>query len=100
MKQINRKTESASLSEIIEAFKKQYRLTETFDINNIKKKWNNIVGTQIADATKEITLKKEVLYIKIVSAPLKHQLMYNKDNIKKQLNDFFREEKIKNIIFL
>ncbi|MDI9356299.1 MAG: DUF721 domain-containing protein [Chitinophagaceae bacterium] len=100
MKYNNRKTESAPLSEIIEVFKKKYHLTEAFDIKNIKNKWDDIVGIEISDLTKQIFLKQDVLYVKVVSAPLKHQLMYNKDNIKKQLNDFLGEEKIINIVFL
>lgn len=64
-------------------------------INSI---WPELMGSAIANYTKDIMVRKEILYLTITSSSLKQELTYGKDKIMKIINEELGEEYLKDVI--
>ena len=60
--------------------------------------WEKLMGKTISTYTSNIRLRKNVLYLTILSAPLKHELSFGKEKIKSLLNDEIGEEVVKEVV--
>lgn len=58
-----------------------YNLTKKFDAASVIASWEKLMGKTIADRTGKIFMKKQVLFVEITSAPLKHELNMSKSKI-------------------
>ncbi|MCB9307788.1 MAG: DUF721 domain-containing protein [Lewinellaceae bacterium] len=76
----------------------EFRLKPHLDETRIKMLWEKLMGKTIATYTSGITVRKQVLYLTILSGPLKHELSYAKDKIKSLLNEEMGEEYIKDVV--
>lgn len=73
-------------------------LSEFFDKNNsLKEKlaehkavkgWREVLGQGVSYYTKNVYFKRGVLYVKLSSSVLRAELLMNKDNLIKKLNDY------------
>ena len=76
----------------------EFRLKPHLDETRVKMLWEELMGKTIATYTSAITVRKNVLYITILSAPLKHELSYAKDKIKSLLNAEMGEDYVKDVV--
>ena len=65
----------------------------------IKDAWKNVMGKNVNTYTTNIKLNKQIIFVKLSSAPLKNELVYRSDTIIKLLNNELGQEKIKEIKF-
>lgn len=70
------------------------QLSET----RVKSLWEELMGKTISTYTSNIAVRKNVLYLTILSAPLKQELSYGKDKIRKLLNEELGEEFIREVV--
>jgi hypothetical protein len=56
------------------------------------------MGKTISTYTSQITVRKGVLYLTILSAPLKHELSYAKDKIRDLINEELGESYIQDVV--
>ena len=70
------------LSQSIEKLLKTTKFNPLF-LGNLENKWETIVGTKIAGATKIIKKEKDTLYIKCKNPTWKNELQYQKKEILK-----------------
>lgn len=77
---------------------KDLRLKSGIDEIRVQEEWHKIMGAPISKYTKEISLKKGKLYVKVESAPLKQELSYSRDKIKELFNKELGEEIIREVI--
>ncbi|MFN0217135.1 MAG: DUF721 domain-containing protein [Saprospiraceae bacterium] len=87
-----------SLAEAMQAMIKEYRLGSQLNEMRIKSLWASLMGKTINTYTSQITVRKGVLYLNILSAPLKHELSYAKDKIRDLLNAELGEDYIKDVV--
>lgn len=87
-----------SLSEAMQAMIKEYRLGPQLNEMRVKTLWAELMGKTINTYTSQIAVRKGVLYLSILSAPLKHELSYAKDKIRDLLNAELGEEYIKDVV--
>lgn len=87
-----------TLAEAMEAMIQEYRLGSQLNEMRVKSLWASLMGKTINTYTSQITVRKGVLYIGILSAPLKHELSYAKDKIRDLLNGELGEEYIKEVV--
>jgi predicted nucleic acid-binding Zn ribbon protein len=87
-----------SLKDAISGFMKTFRLEGKVQEVKIKDKWEEVMGKTISHYTSNIWLRDGVLTIVLNSAPLKQDLMFQKQSIQKRLNDELGEYAIKEII--
>lgn len=93
-----RNSNEQSLGQVIkEILKKQHlqsKLTET----RVKEAWEVVMGDVVALRTTSIWVHEGRLTIKISSAPLKQELLFGKEKIKKLINENLGGEYIQEVI--
>lgn len=77
---------------------REYRLAPQLNETRVKMLWEKLMGKTISTYTSNISVRKNVLYLTILSAPLKHELSYGKEKIKTLLNEELGEEFIKEVV--
>jgi predicted nucleic acid-binding Zn ribbon protein len=75
-----------SLKEVIEELLKVYRLDSKLEEVNLVNSWENVVGKMIANHTENIKVINRVLYVKVDSSALRHELHMERSKILKKLN--------------
>lgn len=60
--------------------------------------WENVMGKTIAQYTDKIQLIGDKLIISTTVAPLKHELIFQKDTIMKRINEEMGEVVVKEVI--
>ena len=60
--------------------------------------WTKVMGKTVADYTTDIFLKNRILYVKISSSVLRHELFLQRQQIKDKMNEFANQQYIKDII--
>ncbi len=93
-----KKKNDLSLQEAMQAMLREYRLEPQVNEARVKMLWAKLMGKTISTYTSNITVRKNVLYLTILSAPLKQELSYAKDKIKDLLNDEMGEEFVKDVV--
>jgi hypothetical protein len=93
-----RKKNDQSISEALQDMISEYRLGPQLNESRVKTLWGELMGKTISTYTSNISVRKNVLYLTILSAPLKHELSYAKDKIKDLLNGELGEDFIKEVV--
>lgn len=93
-----KKKNDLSLQEAMQDMLQEFRLKPRYDETRVKMLWEKLMGKTIATYTSAVTVRKNVLYLTILSAPLKHELSYAKEKIKNLLNEEMGEEYIKDVV--
>jgi len=78
---------------------KQLKLENEVTNYNIRDVWQNMMSPAIHSRTEKILLRKDVLFIWINSAALKHELFLSREKLRQNLNEELDEEAIRVIIF-
>lgn len=93
-----KKKNDLSLQEAMQDMLREYKLTPQLNETRVKMLWEKLMGKTISTYTSNIQVRKNVLYLTILSAPLKHELSFGKEKIKALLNDEMGEEYIKDVV--
>ncbi|WP_296150005.1 DUF721 domain-containing protein [uncultured Flavobacterium sp.] len=83
------------LKHIIEANKLQTGIDQI----TVKEAWISLMGNGVNSYTKEVTLRKNTLYVELTSAVLRQELSYGKEKIIRMINEEFRRDVVKEIVF-
>ncbi len=81
-----RKTQESSLKEVIEQLIDNYRLRDKMNEASIAQSWELLMGAAISKRTDSITIRNGILRIKVTSAPLKQELLYQRPRILELMN--------------
>lgn len=92
----NESTLKDLIKQLLESYKLQDGITRTRLIGS----WGKIAGKYIADQTENIYIKNKVLYLKLKSPALKHELSFAKSKLISTLNKHVDQEVITEIVFL
>ena len=95
MKSSNEYTLKQAIEALIEQYKIQEKLSETVVLND----WEKIVGKMIARHTKNIYIKKRILYVELDNAALRNELSYAKTKLVLAINKSLNSEAIDEIVF-
>ena len=96
---MNKKKNPVSVKNVIDKILLNKKLNNGLLEIRIKDAWKNVMGKNINTFTTDITLNKQIIFVKLSSAPLKNELVYRADTIVKLLNSELGQEKIKEIKF-
>jgi hypothetical protein len=75
------------IGKIINQLIDEYRLRDKLIQVNLPHAWEKLMGSAIAKRTMDISLRNGVLTIRISSAPLRNDLIFEKENIKARMNE-------------
>jgi len=80
------------LGEAIRLYLKAMGVEQKLNEISIIKKWEEIIGTAVANKTDKIFINNKILYIKTESSIVKEELMMLKGGIIKKFNDLAKNE--------
>lgn len=89
----------STIGELIKAFYEERRGPSYLDEVKITKGWSGVVGPFIAQYTKDLFIKDNVLFVKLTSDSLRTELSYSKSLLMKNLNQLVGYELLKDIVF-
>ena len=95
MKPSNEYTLKQAIEALIDQYKIQEKLSETVVVND----WEKIVGKMIARHTKNIYIKKRILFVELDNAALRNELSYAKTKLVAAINKSLNAEAIDEIVF-
>jgi len=95
-----RKPNDVTLKDAISKMLDVYRLRRKFDETSILAVWPEIMGTAIANRTKQIYIHDKKLFIRIESSVIKNELVMVRQGIIQKLNAHAGSEVITEMIFL
>ena len=87
-----------SLGDAIQQFLKGSRIKGDIQALQIEEIWAKIMGKTIAKYTENIKIINKTLFITTNVAPLKQELLYQKDKIKLRVNEALGEKVIEEIV--
>ncbi|MBM3417164.1 MAG: DUF721 domain-containing protein [Bacteroidetes bacterium] len=87
-----------SISEALQEFLKGSRLKGGIQAMQIEDVWEEIMGKTIARYTDKLQIIGDKLIISTHVAPLKNELIYQKEKIKQRVNEALKQKVIKEVI--
>ncbi|MFT3911814.1 MAG: DUF721 domain-containing protein [Ferruginibacter sp.] len=87
-----------SIQEAMQQFLKQSRLKHGIQAVQIEELWEKLMGKTIAKYTDKIQIIGTTLFITSTVAPLKNELLYQKEKIIERVNEALGERTIKEVI--
>lgn len=93
-----KKSNERSLKQVIGGLVDAYGLREKMDELDIKSTWDEVAGGMIARHTTGMRLKRGKLFVKVDSAPLRHELRYLKEGLMALLNQRLERPVVKEIV--
>lgn len=87
-----------SLAEALKLLLREYKLQGQLDETHLRGVWEEMMGKTIATYTSSIQVRKNVLYLTILSAPLKHELSFAKEKICRLVNERMGKEYIRDVV--
>jgi predicted nucleic acid-binding Zn ribbon protein len=87
-----------SLGDALNHFLRHSKLKGYMQALQIEDVWEQIMGKTIAKYTDKIQIQGKTLYITTSMAPLKQELLYQKENIIKRVNETLGENTIKDVV--
>ena len=93
-----RKNHDEPIKNILKQFVESRQIKPNLTRTKIVNSWGKLMGTTIANYTKEIYVNKGTLYLYIDSSPLRQELSYSKEKIKNRLNEELGEDYIDKVV--
>lgn len=87
-----------SMGDAMKHFLRTSKISSSLRALQIEDVWETLMGKTIAKYTEKIQIYGSTLYITTTVAPLKQELLYQKENIVKRVNEALGEEKIKEVV--
>jgi hypothetical protein len=87
-----------SMGDAMRQFLNQSRLKGSMQALQIEDVWEQIMGKTIARYTEKIKIHGSTLYITTTVAPLKQELLYQKEKIISRVNEALGERVIKEVV--
>ncbi|MEC8239244.1 MAG: DUF721 domain-containing protein [Bacteroidota bacterium] len=92
--------DAQKIKAILGEFISKNALSDGIDTARIQENWSSIMGVNISAYTKEVSLKKDVLIVKLSSSVLRQELSYGKEKIVEMINKSLGGNKIQDIRFV
>jgi hypothetical protein len=87
-----------SLGDALRKFLHQSPLKGSVQALQIEEVWGKIMGATVARYTDSIKIHGQTLYIETAVAPLRQELLYQKDQIVKRVNEALGEVVVKEVV--
>ena len=87
-----------SMQDALKQFLKQSRIKGGIQALQIEDAWEQIMGKTIAKYTDSIQIINQTLFITTTVAPLKNELLYQKDKIIERVNEALGEKVVKDVV--
>ena len=82
-----RENDSSKIKDLIPKMLSENHLQKGMDQISVKEAWLQVMGPGVANYTEEVSLKNQVLLVKLNSSALRQELEYGKDKILKMMRE-------------
>jgi hypothetical protein len=89
---------TVSIGDALKQFLKKSRLRTGIQALQIEEVWAQLMGKTIAKYTEKIQIINQTLFIQTSVGPLKQELVYQKEQIIKRVNEALGENVIKEVV--
>ncbi|MDB5268423.1 MAG: hypothetical protein JWP58_1463 [Hymenobacter sp.] len=96
----SRSGEIIPLKEGLEALVRAYRLQGKLNEVTVVSSWERVMGKAVALKTQEVYVNKGRLFVRLSSAPLKHELLMAKTRVAELINTEVGSTVVTEVIFL
>ena len=96
----SRRGDIIPLKEGLEAMVRAYRLGGKLNEVTVVSSWERVMGKAVALKTKEVYVSKGRLFVRLTSAPLKHELVMAKTRVAELINAEVGETVVSEVVFL
>ena len=86
------------VGELIKEFYEQHRGSDYLDEVKVINSWPKVVGPFIASHTIDLSIKNQVLFVRVDSDALRSELSYSKSLLLKNLNEIVGKKMITDIV--
>ena len=87
-----------SIQQALQQFLKNSRLKQGIQSVQVEELWEQVMGKTIAKYTEKLEIKGNTLFITSQVAPLKNELLYQKEKIIERINEAMGEKLIKEVV--
>ena len=87
-----------SIGEALQLFLKKSRLKSGMQAVQIEEVWEKIMGKTVAKYTDKLQIIGTTLFVTTTVAPLKNELLYQKEKIIERVNEALGENVIKEVV--
>ncbi len=87
-----------SIGDALKQFLNHSRLKGSIQALQIEEIWEQIMGKTIARYTEKIQIHGQTLYINTTMAPLRQELIYQKEKIIQRVNEALGEKAIRDVV--
>ena len=94
-----RKSDTSSLKEAIDAMIDKYKLRGKFEEKKLINSWETMMGKPISRRTEKLFIKEKVLFVKLNSAPLRHELTIAKTKVLEIIHRSFDKNMVSDVKF-
>lgn len=94
-----RRSNTQKLSDILKEYVKEVRIEHKLKEVDVVQSWENLLGKTIAHYTRNIYIRKKILFVEISSSVVKNELFMMREEIRRKINEKAGEEIVKTIIF-
>lgn len=95
-----RKSETSTVKDAIQELLNTYNIKDKYNATRIASSWGGLMGAPIANRTENVFLKEKKMFVKLTSAPLKHELQISKSKVLDIFNREFGSGAVEDIVFL
>ena len=94
-----RKAETTTMKDAVYDLLNNYRIKNKYDETHIIQVWGTLMGEGVAKRTDNVYIKNQTIFIKVSSPPLRNELLMQKTDLLRRINENLGEEKLKEIVF-
>ena len=76
-----------------------YKLRGKFDENKLINSWETMMGKPISRRTEKLFIKEKILFVKLNSAPLRHELTISKTKVLEIIHENFDKTLVTDVKF-
>jgi len=95
-----RDNDTHKLKDLIPQMLQENKLKKGMDQIYVKEAWAKVMGKGVMNYTESVSLKNNMIFVKLTSSTLREELEYGKDKISKMMNDALPNVTIKSIKLL
>ena len=87
-----------TLGDVLQEYVKALKLQGKLDEVRIKDEWNEMMGGAIANSTKEVYMKNDILFVHLKSSIIRNELFMMRSSIVSRLNEKIGKNVIREMI--
>ncbi|MBL1280275.1 MAG: DUF721 domain-containing protein [Fluviicola sp.] len=96
---LKRTSNEQPLKEVLDRWMKAYGFEERAKNLEVVEAWPELMGTAVANRTREISIRNKMLYLKMDSSVMRDELAHGKQIIIQRVNEFVGSEVIVDVWF-